>query len=759
MKTPNRYGQQSDGVGNVKFDIPRVSKDVVGLNHHVALHTLYQPRSGQEAKGGDSCFAPSPRQQQLPNPVVRRRASNACNHCRARRRRCENDNGRTPCRACIKHGEESGCYFYAKGEQSNDREVRKPRQRGSSTANAEGSARARRSALGNRDPWADLPPLEEMIDGVQQFLRHYFQLGFIPKERYLETLRNDHRSVNVFLLLSILSVSARLSPQLRARYGDGLTASQFFMDRAQRIAEKEVYAEPLLERCQAYYVLSMAQEAHDLGKHSRTNMGIAICIATDMELHVESSYQIQDPTPERIIRAESARRTLWMLHSQDKLHSGPRSVESLAASDITALLPCDEADFAAGREPRFRAALSATASGAEHPEIVYHPESSLFASLMEAHLLWGSCLRRGYASYAWSNVSWNADDGESEIMRRLRRWEQSLPREHTFSRAMLQHHKALGQDLAYLGVTMIVRLCNIVLRQPYLEDIIHLDKKDPTERPFYNNISNQIFTNVRDLFEQIEAQFTDRAPDETVGAQIIAFCVYSCALFSTYLYKYPHICPDRTLSEAAPYMLKRTRGILVESQEAWPLASRWVDSIDRFLQVPQDATPVLEGSMTDGKNAKPAMLSQQPCQVARQRTGSQLRDERPLPPTPSKHPTPTEPSDMLSASSSSSYTYDTLGHKAHSTAQHAYLSPPNQSPHLLQNVDTARPETYVGQPCAPRGLSLLQAHHQVHQQPPSQDSPWYPRPPHPSDGLDLLINASQELQVMPPTYDIVNTWN
>ena len=177
-------------------------------------------------------------------------------------------------------------YFYAKGEQSNDREVRKPRQRGSSTANAEGSARARRSALGNRDPWADLPPLEEMIDGVQQFLRHYFQLGFIPKERYLETLRNDHRSVNVFLLLSILSVSARLSPQLRARYGDGLTASQFFMDRAQRIAEKEVYAEPLLERCQAYYVLSMAQEAHDLGKHSRVSSSIAghkVCKPADFK--------------------------------------------------------------------------------------------------------------------------------------------------------------------------------------------------------------------------------------------------------------------------------------------------------------------------------------------------------------------------------------------------------------------------------------------------------------------------------------------
>lgn len=40
------------------------------------------------------------------------------------------------------------------------------------------------------------------------------------------------------------------------------------------------------------------------------NMGIAIRMATDMELHVESSYRIENPTPESIIRAESARRTL-----------------------------------------------------------------------------------------------------------------------------------------------------------------------------------------------------------------------------------------------------------------------------------------------------------------------------------------------------------------------------------------------------------------------------------------------------------------
>lgn len=111
-----------------------------------------------------------------------------------------------------------------------------------------------------------------MIDGVHRFFQHYFQLGFIPKEKYPQTLRNDNKSVNVFLLLSILSVSARLSPPLRARYGDGLKASRFFMERAQKIADREVYAESLLERCQAYYVLSMAQQGEGLRHESHVSL-------------------------------------------------------------------------------------------------------------------------------------------------------------------------------------------------------------------------------------------------------------------------------------------------------------------------------------------------------------------------------------------------------------------------------------------------------------------------------------------------------
>lgn len=94
-------------------------------------------------------------------------------------------------------------------------------------------------------------------------------------------------------------------------------------------------------------------------------MGIAARMAALMQLHREETYQVQNPTPDLIMRAESARRTLvrclpsrrfdadarerqWMLHSQDSLHSGPMSPVSLAAADITALLPCNEQGLCSG---------------------------------------------------------------------------------------------------------------------------------------------------------------------------------------------------------------------------------------------------------------------------------------------------------------------------------------------------------------------------------------------------------------------------
>ncbi|KAH6900781.1 hypothetical protein B0T10DRAFT_393556, partial [Thelonectria olida] len=536
--------------------------------------------------------------------VIKRRAPIACRRCRRMRSKCVHDKATPPCKACFEAGlGPAECVFPVRGQPDNDREFRHPRIR-ADKASRRDPAKVRREILDapivrqpdkkTLDEWERLPPLADIIDGVNRFTRHYFQLGFIPKEQFPQWLQTDSRSLSVFLIVSILSISARLTPALVQRFGTGLKAAEFFMESASRLAYGELYEEPTLERCQAFYLLSIAQQGSGLRNHSYINMGVSVRMACLMRLHREETYHIQNPTPETVMRAESARRTLWMLHSQDQLHSSPYSPVSLAASDITALLPCEERDFALGCQPAARAALEGTPPANENPLLTTVNGRSLFASLIQAHHFWGHVSRRA-VSFARSANPWDPSSEFAMLIKKLREWEDGLPPEHQWNHYILQEYKANGEDLAYLGVTMIPRLCNIVSRRPYLIDFLTLGSKDESKRAFFSKLSLELFHNVRRLFDQIDAQFTGRAPDESVGAQMAAFCVYSCGLFATYLCRYSNICPDPILTRDGPMMLHRTLSILKECREVWPLASRWVESLEAFAQDPSGSLAAEDG--------------------------------------------------------------------------------------------------------------------------------------------------------------------
>lgn len=160
-----------------------------------------------------------------------------------------------------------------RGQPDNDREFRHPRIR-AEKATRRDPAKVRRDILDTSvaqtgaqraaDEWELLPPLPDIVEAVNRFTTQYFQLGFLPKQQFSQRLLQDHRSVNVFLVLGILSISARLTPALVARYGSGIKASEFFMERAAGLAHAEIYQEPTLERCQAFYLLSIAQHGSGL---------------------------------------------------------------------------------------------------------------------------------------------------------------------------------------------------------------------------------------------------------------------------------------------------------------------------------------------------------------------------------------------------------------------------------------------------------------------------------------------------------------
>ncbi|KAF5724764.1 general repressor of transcription [Fusarium mundagurra] len=506
-------------------------------------------------------------------PVVKRRASIACSRLR--------------------------------GQPDHDRSQRRPRVARKKTAKTTrqepGGLQRESLAPGTlSNGWENLPPLPEIVDGINQFTRHYFQLGFIPKEQFPRRLLKDRTSVSVFLVVSILSISARLSRPLSRRYGSGIKASEFFMKRATEIALGEIFpTKNTLENCQAFYLLSIAQQGNGLKDESHTSMGLALRIASAIKLHLEQTYayETSNPTPDAIILRESARRTLWMLHSQDQLHSCSSSPISLAASDIDALLPCDEEDFANGREPPSRAALEGTPRAIKDPSLVNDPNRSLFGTLIQAHGFWG-VVTRDAVNYTPYSYPWDPESKFVKVSTKLDQWERSLPPNHQWSMATLSEYKAKEQDLAYLGVTMIPRLCNIVLRRPFLEHILTSSREYHQGSSVFNQIVFDLFNNVHRLYEQIVAQFTGRSSDESVGAQMAAFCVYTCGLFSIYIWRYPNLL-------GIPYdgekMFLRSLDILMECKEVWPLASRWVDALNRFAQDPQSSFKS-ENGMADGRD-------------------------------------------------------------------------------------------------------------------------------------------------------------
>jgi len=60
---------------------------------------------------------------------------------------------------------------------------------------------------------------------------------------------------------------------------------------------------------------------------------------------------------------------------------------------ITALVPCEENEFAFGLIPHARAALPGSQAAIDHPELMNCSSRSLFATLIQVYNLWGRIAR------------------------------------------------------------------------------------------------------------------------------------------------------------------------------------------------------------------------------------------------------------------------------------------------------------------------------------------------------------------------------
>jgi hypothetical protein len=439
-----------------------------------------------------------------------------------------------------------------------------------------------------------LPPQPELIEGCRSFTTSYFQLGFIPKALFLERLSCGEHEVSIFLLTAILAISARFTPALIKRYGSASNATSYFLRMAAEMVPKEMY-DVSLERVQAFFLLSIAEWGNGDKERSIIHMGIAVRMATLLGLHREETYELPTTaTSDEIVEAEIARRTFWMLQSQDNLHSGHKTPVSFSPSDITALLPCDEYDFSFGILPRTRASLPGTAPALGDPSSVYPPQRPLFATLIQAHNLWGIIARRASKSESiFPDLHTTPAEPGSEYQKLaedLRSWEIKLPASHRWSVWNLRGYKAENLELAYLAIVMVVRLSNIVLRRIYLDDLIaashsNFDFSLVSNAEFWRTMSHELFANVQELHDQIEAYFPLRLKEEGHPA-ILAFCVYVCGSVAAYLWRWPNLCTK--VAAQAETMATRSLAVLSELQHAWPTASRWQQGLI------QATTPISE---------------------------------------------------------------------------------------------------------------------------------------------------------------------
>ncbi|CZR58238.1 related to general repressor of transcription [Phialocephala subalpina] len=535
----------------------------------------------------------------------KRRARVACKRCRRLRKKCLHEDGQAPCLGCRESGFSIAqqCRFPTRGEPDLDREYRRrkdtvppgetsERHHSVSASLSSPSSSRTATAVSNQllpnltpppsDRWNLLPPHNEVVDAVKVFGTSFFQLGFIPKALFLEQLANSRSSINVFYLLGILSVSARFTPSLIARYGDGLKAAEVFMDHAASLVMEEMYT-PTLDRTQGFFLLAIAEWGKGDKTSSNIHMGIAVRMAGMLRLHREETYDLpENYTAEDVINAEMARRTFWMLESQDNLHSGYTTPTSFSLSDITTLLPCEERDFAFGVVPRERTALTGTLAAVRKPDTVHTCSRSLFATLIQAHNLWGQVARRAVTSgdrqagelfKPWDNRS-----DYATLLISLQAWESHLPSQHKWSIWNFRGYKAEGLDLAYLSVVMVIRLSNIILRRTFIDSIIHKEANNGAPENFWMNMSSELFENVLALHEQIDAFFNLRSPQQGFPAMIV-FCVYVCGSLANHLWRRPEICPS--LASGMGDIVSKSLEVLTDLQHAWPLARKWRQALDQ----------------------------------------------------------------------------------------------------------------------------------------------------------------------------------
>ncbi|GAA5828315.1 hypothetical protein JCM11251_006192 [Rhodosporidiobolus azoricus] len=472
-----------------------------------------------------------------------------------------------------------------------------------------------------------LPPLPLLLEGCEAYFSTYFQLSFLHRPSFVHKLSTTPEQISPFLLLAMLSVSARFAEGLVRRHGTPSGASAFYAEKAMNMVLGELVS-PTLERVQGLYMLAISDFGHGNAFRSRMFQSLARQMAEPLKLHTEIPQL-------SVVDNEVRRRTFWFLTMDANLlnavgsSSGP--FDPLV---VPVQLPSQENDFTFGVDSRVKQYIAGSASeeAKAHPPIA--GEVSLLSALLGVISIFGRTARAISASSSSPTRNdhltlppWHPDSLLQTTLSSLSSFLATLSPVQQWSTQALLAYRTQNQDLGFLSIHADVYAVNILLRRAYLPQMIRAlapagagegeagsTQGDDTgigppegREAFYSKMAEELVDYAFRLVSAFE-EVTSLRPNVLVTPHL-AFCTFLAGTILNYLRLCPWLSPTR-----APQARRKLASMLAMLQHIatiWPLAQRWHQNLytsvttrrAQLAQDPEEAAGIAQADLAADQEA------------------------------------------------------------------------------------------------------------------------------------------------------------
>ncbi|KAK7058306.1 hypothetical protein VNI00_001937 [Paramarasmius palmivorus] len=440
----------------------------------------------------------------------------------------------------------------------------------------------------------------------------------------MHTLINARSSISPFLLLSMLSISARFTPTLTQRYKGPAEAALVFAKRAQRLAGEEILGAATLERAQGFFLCSIWSWGSGYRDRSWIFLGIAARMVSILKLSQEESYDLPaQPRVEDVISAEVSRRTWWVIFMSDNLlSSGCGRPISFDLDKVTIPLPLDEDQFYFGQQGP-ATVLPGTKAKPQQKTLHIDPQlqdnSSGYQSGDDTMFdIWARVARsamqrtkdtlgpssRSGEFHVSTMAPWLPESDFTKFVRELQEWETTLGPRQSWSQSNLLAYHQKNLDMGFRGIFLINHLAHIVLRRSYLPMLARDVQKNqsretspiqpypggsrqsptssrhdynyPEVHPpprFWETMVHEMFLHALKAIELVESWIPTR-PFARGCTPMMGFTLFMAGSVLCYLRRWKWLCP--ALYEHTEPAVQKALAMIADIGVTWPaMGKRW----------------------------------------------------------------------------------------------------------------------------------------------------------------------------------------